>query len=124
MSKLSKEVIVIENEKTLLEKLNQNIEKLNLNNIETINCDFMLGYVNKSPYDIIFIDNPLTNEFLENYTKQLRTNSGRLIMIERINDSLCKGIRITRNNGNINKEILFDVFSDFNLYPKNEKFIF
>ena len=60
----------------------------------------------------------------ENIFDQLDHNLGRLIMIERINDSLCKGIRITRNNGNINKEILFDVFSKFLLYEEKEEFIF
>ena len=45
-------------------------------------------------------------------------------MIEKINKDLGKGILITRNKKNYNKEILFDVFSQFSLYQNKEEFIF
>ena len=123
LSKLSNNVFVIENDSDLLKQLEENLSKFNLTNVEIINNDFQLGYKNKSPYDLIFIDNPL-QELQKDILKQLSSNNGRLVMIERINDTLGKGILITKNNNNFNKEVLFDVFSKFNLYQPEKKFIF
>ena len=124
LSKLCNFVHVIENDKFLLKKLEENLSKLQMNNIQIINNDFKLGYKEKSPYDLIFIDCPIKNFSNNSLLDQLHPSKGRLIMIEKINDELGKGILISKNNNNYNNEILFDVFSKFLLYENKEEFLF
>jgi len=123
LSKLSAQVIAIEKDIYLFKQLNQNINYLKLNNVEVYNNDLNSGFLDQSPYDLIFIDNPITklsNKILD----QLNDNNGRLIMIEKIREDLGKGILITKNKKNYNKEILFDVFSKFELYKNEDEFVF
>ena len=123
LSKLSNYVYVIENDKILFKELEHNLNRLKLNNVQIINHDFKLGYKEKSPYDIIFVDCP-TKNFSNNILDQLNPNLGRLIMVEKIKDELSRGIRITKNTNSFNKEILFDVFSKFSLFEHKEEFKF
>ena len=123
LSKLSNYVVVVENDEHLLKQLKENIIKFQLTNVEIVKHDLKLGYKENSPYELIFIDCPIDN-FSNKVLNQLNSNHGRLIMIEKINNDLGKGILITRNNKNYNKEILFDVFSQFSLYESKEEFIF
>ena len=67
LCKLSNNVIVIENDEQLMIELKNNLKKNNLVNVETINRDLELGYVEKSPYDIILIDCHLNESFLIKY---------------------------------------------------------
>ena len=123
LSKLSKMVYVIENDEKLIYELKKNIKKYNLDNVETIQSEFMLGYEKLSPYDIVFIDSPLYD--IPNFIlKQINSNNGKLIFIKKINDNLCKAIRITKVNENYNDEYLFDVFTNFELYKEKESFVF
>ena len=55
---------------------------------------------------------------------QLNINYGRLIMIEKIQEDLCKGVLITKNKEHYNKEVLFDVFTKFELYEYDNDFVF
>ena len=123
LSQLSDYLVVIENDQGLLKQLKENLSKLKLINVDIINSDLRSGYKEKSPYDLIFIDCPVnnvSNELLD----QLDLNFGRVITIEKINSDLGKGVRITKNKKNYNKEILFDSFSKFILYRHKEDFIF
>ena len=123
LSQLSDYLVVIENDQGLLKQLKENLSKLKLINVEIINSDLRSGYKEKSPYDLIFIDCPVnnvSNELLD----QLDLNFGRVITIEKINSDLGKGVRITKNKKNYNKEILFDAFSKLTLYRHKKEFIF
>ena len=123
LSQLSDYLVVIENDQGLLKQLKENLSKLKLINVEIINSDLRSGYKEKSPYDLIFIDcpvNKVSNELLD----QLNLNFGRVITIEKINSDLGKGVRITKNKKNYNKEILFDAFSKLTLYRHKKEFIF
>ena len=123
LSRLSDYLVVIENDKDLSKQLEENLSKFQLTNVEIINSDLKLGYKEKSPYDLIFIDcpvNTIPNEILD----QLNQNLGRLITIEKINSDLGKGVRITKNKKDYNKEILFDAFSKLTLYRHKKEFIF
>ena len=123
LAHLSNKIICLENDKHLFEKLKNNLTNFELNNIELYMNDFKIGYLDKAPYDLIFIDNPIkkiSNSILE----QINPKLGKIIMIEKINDHLCKAVKITKDNNNYNKDILFDVFSKFELYAKEEKFVF
>ena len=81
------------------------------------------GYKDKSPYDLVLIDNPLFN-IPNEILNQLNANHGRLIMIKKFHDNLGKCICLTNNKGKFNKEILFDIFTKFELYKNEEEFIF
>jgi len=123
LSKLSNQVIAIENDEFLFQQIKDNIKRLKLYNVEIIKNDFKEGYDDKSPYDLIFIDCPLSN-LSSSVLNQLNSDHGRIIMIEKINKYLGKGICITKNKQNFNKEILFDIFSKFLLYKDENIFIF
>ena len=123
LAKLSNRIICLENDNQLFEKLKNNLTNLELNNIEFHQSDLKKGYLNKAPYDLILIDNPvkkISNIILE----QINPKLGRIVMIEKLNNNLNKAVKITRDNNNYNKEILFDVFSELELYEKEEEFIF
>ena len=88
--------------KNLLCQLKENIKNLDINNIKIVNSSFHDGYDEESPYDIIFIDNPI-NELSSSIKDQLSSESGKIIMIKKINEYFCKAYRITKNNNHYTK---------------------
>ncbi len=123
LSNLCKELIIIENEINLLSKIEENINNLNIKNATIVNLPFQKGFNKESPYDIIFIDNPIW-ELLDTIKKQISPNSGRIIMIKKINHYLCKAYKITNNDNTYTNEFLFDVFTKYELYENETKFVF
>jgi len=122
LAALCKELIVIEHQKKLIKKIEENIKNLNINNLKIINSAFQDGCVKESPYDIIFIDNPIF-ELSNSFKDQLNSKYGKIIMIKKIDNYLCKAYRITKNNNNYTNEFLFDVFTKYELYRKRAEFI-
>ena len=123
LSSLCKELIIIENEIDFISKIEENIKNLNIKNAIIANVPFQKGFNKESPYDIIFIDNPIW-EVLDTIKKQVSPNSGRIIMIKKINPHLCKAYKITNNNNIYTNEFLFDVFTKYELYKNENKFVF
>ena len=123
LSNLSSDIICLEQDNLLFEKLKKNLTNIKFNNIELHKIDLKKGYLNKAPYDLIFIDNPV-NKISNTILEQINPNLGRIVMIEKINDYLSKAVKIIRNNNNYKKYILFDVFSKFELYEEEEEFVF
>ena len=123
LSSLCKELIIIENEINLISKIEKNITNLNIKNATIVNVPFQKGFNKESPYDIIFIDNPIW-EVLDTIKKQVSPNSGRIIMIKKINSYLCKAYKITNNNNAYTSDFLFDVFTKYELYKNETKFVF
>ena len=99
LSSLCKELIIIENEINLISKIEENIKFLKIKNATISNVPFQKGFNKESPYDIIFIDNPIW-EVLDTIKKQVSPDSGRIIMIKKINPNLSKAYKII-NNDNI-----------------------
>ena len=123
LSSLCKELIIIENEINLISKIEENISNLNIKNATIVNVPFQKGFNKESPYDIIFIDNPI-REVLDTIKKQVSPNSGRIIMIKKINPYLCKAYKITNNDNTYTNNFLFDVFTKHELYKNETKFVF
>ena len=123
LSSLCKELIIIENEINLISKIEENIKNLNIKNATIVNVPFQKGFNKESPYDIIFIDNPIW-EVLDTIKKQVSPNSGRIIMIKKINPYLCKAYKITNNDNTYTNNFLFDVFTKYELYKNETKFVF
>ena len=123
LSSLCKELIIIENEINLISKIEENIKNLNIKNSKIINVPFQKGFNKESPYDIIFIDNPIW-EVLDIIKKQASPNSGKIIMIKKINSYLCKAYKITNNDNVYTCDFLFDVFTKYELYKNETKFVF
>ena len=120
---LSFPLINRQTDEKLFKQLENNINNLQLNNIEIYKNDLKNGFKEKSPYNLIFIDNPITN-LEDEILDQLNSDFGRIMMIEKISNELGKGVRIIKKNHNYKKEILFDTFSKFELYKKENEFIF
>ena len=123
LSSLCKELIIIENEINLISKIEENIKKLNIKNTTIVNVSFQNGFNKESPYDIIFIDNPI-REVFKTIKNQLSPKSGKIIMIKKINPYLCKAYKITNNDNIYTSEFLFDVFTKYELYKNETKFVF
>ena len=123
LSNICKELIVIENKSNLFLKLKENIKKLNINNIKIIKAEFNDGFIPESPYDIIFIDNPI-KKLPITIKNQLSKNLGKIIMIKKTSNDLCKAYRITNDYNNYISEYLFDVFTKYELYEKETEFVF
>ena len=99
------------------------MKNLKINNVKIFITTFKDGFVEESPYDLIFIDNPIY-EITNSLKNQLSSNSGKIIMIKRINHYLCKAYKIIKNNNDYNKDFLFDVFTRYELYKNEIEFIF
>ena len=123
LSKISKQVIVVEEDSKLFEILIKNIKLNNLPNVKSIKNDYINGYKEMSPYDVIFIDR-IINEVPNNLLDQLSTNNGRIITVERFNSNVSKGIKVTKNIENLYKEYLFDSLLESNDYNNDNKFKF
>ena len=76
------------------------------------------------PYDVIFIDS--VTEFIpEILYSQLNDSTGRILLIEKINSNLQKGVIITKNNTSYLKEYIFDsLLKSSPLFKLKEKFKF
>ena len=123
IAQLCKKLIIIEEDDKILLSLKKNLRNYNLNSIEIVKSTLEKGYSSLSPYDLIIIDCPLYN-FKQELVKQLNSNQGRLIYIEKVSDNLSKAYKLTRNNDTQNIEYLFDVFSDFAIDEINRGFKF
>lgn len=124
LSNLAKEVVAIESAKDLFSTLERNIKKLNLNNVTPINDNYENGYMKNRPYDVIFIDS-ITEFIPEIFYSQLNDSTGRILLIEKINSNLQKGVIITKNNTSYLKEYIFDsLLKSSPLFKLKEKFKF
>ena len=123
LSSLCKELIIIENEINFISKIEENINNLNIKNTTIVNVPFQKGFINESPYDIIFIDTPIW-KVLDTIKKQVSPNTGKIIMIKKINPFLCKAYKITNNDNAYTSDFLFDVFTKYELYNIETKFVF
>ena len=124
LSYLCESLIVVENNKSFIELLNRNIDQLKIDNITVIESSLDDGYSIGSPYNIVFIDNPVY-EISENIKLQVDKNYGKILTILKQNNFLSKAYKITNFENNFSYEFLFDVFTKNELYKKNEtRFIF
>lgn len=123
LSKLCKKLIVLESNEKLFNNLLRKKETQNLHNIEIINKSLENGFKERSPYDIIFIDNPI-NTISDTIKEQINSNLGKIIVVKRQSKHLSKAFRITKSNKNFTNEYLFDVFSKYELHKKEKGFIF
>ena len=106
------------------ELLKKNINDLNIKNIKIGEGSFIKGCKDESPFDRIIIDSPVNNINEEELFSQLSENSGKIIMIRRINENLSHAVKITKNSNNFSEEYLFDVFSNYTLYEDEKRFVF
>ena len=123
LANMCKELIVIENQDYFIENFKNNIDNLKIKNIKIFYSNLHDGFEKNSPYDIIFIDNPI-EEIPDSLRDQLKINTGKIIMIKKISNHLCKAFKIIRNNNNYTNEYLFDVFTKYLLYKNKSKFVF
>lgn len=124
LSKLCMQLIAIENNEDLRNLLQINLQKNNITNVKQIKSEYADGFIEDSPYDIIFIDNPI-DEISIPIKNQIKPESGKIIMIKNINNFLCKAYKIINHNNEFTYKYLFDVFSKYRLYKNNKsEFVF
>ena len=123
LSNLCFEIVAVEPNDELRLMCTKNINELKIKNIRIVKGSLINGYDNESPFDRIFIDNPI-KKIHDNLLKQLNDDLGKLIMIQKDSDQLNQAFKITKNKSNFSKEYLFDVFTKFELYEESEGFVF
>jgi len=123
MANLCKEVIVVEPNSKLKSLLEKNIILQNISNIKIVDGKLDGGFVEESPYDLIFIDSPI-NHLKDMIKQQLNNELGKIIMIQKVGNYLNHAYKIIKNHNNYTKEYLFDVFTKYELYEESEGFVF
>ena len=123
MANLCKEVIVVETNSKLKSLLEKNIILQNISNIKIVDGKLDCGFVEESPYDLIFIDSPI-NYLKDMIKQQLNSELGKIIMIQKVGNYLNQAYKIIKNHNNYTKEYLFDVFTKYELYEESEGFVF
>ena len=123
MANLCKEVIVVEPNSKLKSLLEKNIILQNISNIKIVDGKLDGGFVEESPYDLIFIDSPI-NHLKDMIKQQLNNELGKIIMIQKVGNYLNYAYKIIKNHNNYTKEYLFDVFTKYELYEESEGFVF
>ena len=122
IAKLCNKIYVTDNDQSFVENIIKNFSNNEITNGQVFKEEFSQGLISEEPYDLIVIDCPQYN-FNLNLLNQVNVG-GRIIYIEKINEELSKGYRITKMNDNYAKDFLFDVFSNFYLVKKEEMFSF
>ena len=122
IAKLCNEIYVTDNDEECVEQIKNNLKDNNIKNGYVFMQNFTEGLAKAGLYSLIVIDCPQYKLNL-NLLNQLH-DGGRIIYIEKINEQLSKGYKITKMNDNYSKDFLFDVFSNFYLIKKKEGFIF
>jgi len=123
MANLCKEVIVIETNSKLKSLMEKNIILQNISNIKIVDGKLDCGFIEESPYDLIFIDNPI-NHLKDMIKQQLNNELGKIIMIQKVASNLNHAYKIIKSQNNYTKEYLFDVFTKYELYEESEGFVF
>ena len=122
IAKLCNEIYVTDNDEECIDLITKNFKDNDIKNGYVFKQNFIEGLVKSSPYNLIVIDCPLYKLNLD-LLNQLH-DGGKIIYIEKINEELSKGYKITKINDNYSKDFLFDVFSNFYLIKKEEGFSF
>ena len=123
LSSLCKDLKVIEEDLNLFSSLNENIKESGIENIKIFKNKLLEGCVSNSPFNLIIIDGPLF-KLQNNLKKQICSNGGRLVYINKINDILSKAYKIIRNDNTYSKQYLFDVMTKYQIQDKEEVFNF
>jgi protein-L-isoaspartate(D-aspartate) O-methyltransferase len=122
IAKLCNEIYVIDNDEECVDQITKNFKDNNIKNGYVCKQNLTEGLAKTSPYNLIVIDCPQYKLNLD-LLNQLH-DGGKIVYIEKINEELSKGYKITKMNDNYSKDFLFDVFSNFYLTQKEEGFSF
>lgn len=123
LSKLVQNVTAIEKNIDLYNLLEKNLKQFNISNASAYNINYEGRFNLDEKFDIIFMD--LIVEYIPEIILSKLNDNGRLITIERVDNNLSKGIRITKNNNNFFKEKIFDSMNDLSTnFKKKEEFEF
>ena len=122
IAKLCNKIYVTDNDKECVEEITSNFKDNNIKNGYVFKQNFIEGLIKTGLYNLIIIDCPQYKLNLD-LLNQLH-DGGKIIYIEKINEELSKGYKITKMKDNYSKDFLFDVFSNFYLIKKEEGFSF
>ena len=122
IAKLCNEIYVTDNDEECVEQITKNLKENNIKNGYVFKQNLNEGLTMNGLYNLIIIDCPQYDLNFD-LLSQLH-DGGRIIYIEKINEELSKGYKIIKMNDNYSKDFLFDVFSNFYLIKKEERFSF
>lgn len=122
IAKLCNKIYVTDNDQEFVENIINNFKNNEVTNGKVIKEEFSQGLRGEAPYDLIIIDCPQYNFNLD-LLSQVNVG-GRIIYIEKINEELSKAYKMIKYEDNFSRVFLFDVFSNFYLTKKEERFNF
>ena len=122
IAKLCNKIYVTDNDQEFVENIINNFKNNEVTNGKVIKEEFSEGLKGEEPYDLIIIDCPQYNFNLD-LLSQVNVG-GRIIYIEKINEELSKAYKMIKYEDNFSKVFLFDVFSNFYLTKREERFNF
>ena len=122
IAKLCNEIYVTDSDNECVEQITYHLRDNGIKNGFVFKQNLSKGLLDSYPYDLIVIDCPQYKLNLD-LLNQIN-EGGRIIYIEKINEELSKGYKITKLNDNFSKDFLFDVFSNLYLIKKEEGFSF
>ena len=111
ISRLAGTVVALEEDKSLAELANKNLVELGVDNAAIMTSPLVNGYDKQRPYNVIVFSGSVT-DVPPNIIAQLADN-GRIVAVVNKNDSLGKGVLITKFGSSISTEEIFDAWTPF-----------
>lgn len=115
LSFLATFVVALESENDFFQEAKKNISDFECYDVQPIKGPLSDGWSFGGPYDVIFIEGTV-DEVPKGILSQLK-EGGRLLTIERDNESLSRGVLMRRSREGISRHFLFDcacpLLSDF-----------
>ena len=122
IAKMCNKIYVTDNDQSFVDSIIKNFSNNKVDNGKVLKEEFSEGLKSEEPYDLIIIDCPQYNFNLD-LLNQVNVG-GRIVYIEKINEELSKAYKMIKYENNFSKVFLFDVFSNFYLIKKEERFNF
>jgi len=111
IARLAGTVVAVEEDKTLADLATKNLVELGVDNAAIMTSPLVNGYDKQSPYNVIIFSGSV-KDVPENIVAQIADN-GRIAAVVNKNDSLGKGVLITKFGSSISTEEKFDAWTPF-----------
>ena len=109
ISRLAGTVVALEEDKSLAELANKNLVELGVDNAAIMTSPLVNGYDKQRPYNVIVFSGSVA-DVPPNIIAQLADN-GRIVAVVNKNDSLGKGVLITKFGSSVSTEEIFDAWT-------------
>ena len=111
ISRLAGTVVAVEEDKALANLATENLVELGVDNAAIMTNPLINGYNKQQPYNVIVFSGSVTS-IPQNIVEQVADN-GRIVAVVNKNDSLGKGVLITKFGSSVSTEEIFDAWTPY-----------